>query len=220
MKIFNRSFNWVARFIHWNRTALPIYTLFIVIFFIIVIILYFGFTENSIRISGYILQLAGMIVTIRGVFLVRRYFGLNKLYIEFKYWLKSFPGLSPKEHVASFEDSNQISEKFSHSVWTPDNPKLPIEERLNAIVRNLERLNTANQNHANKIGEIDFKTDQLAIETDKKIYDSNTSIQKSIKSFHLSGINWSLVGLFWILIGITLSTLSNEISCFVNIFIY
>ncbi|MGF1613023.1 MAG: hypothetical protein ACFCVA_03680 [Gammaproteobacteria bacterium] len=105
----------------------------------------FGFvtwhSEESIRVAGYSLQLIGMIFAIRGLLGIREHFGqplLRQLVLQ---WVKRFPRW--KRNVVVGVGAGYLTMagmKDRVEVWTPDDPKKPIEQRIKAIIKNLDRI--------------------------------------------------------------------------------
>ena len=185
--------------------------------FVIVAAVLFGFvtwhSEISIRVSGYALQLIGMVFAIRGLLGIRAHFGqplLRQLLIN---WVKRFPKW--KRSVVIGVGTAHVSMagmKARAEVWTPDDPNKPIEQRIDAIIKNLERIRVEQRDHANSIDELKDSHEEhkkQVAEQNKKIKED---IHSDLESLHTSDLITSLVGLVWLTVGITMSTLAPELS--------
>lgn len=169
-------------------------------------------SEVSIRSAGYVLQLIGMMFAINGLLSIREHFQKPLLRQVFCNWLMRFPKWKRR---AIFLKANirasTVTGKARLEVWTPDNPDQTIEERIEGIVKNLERISDEQRNHAKSIDKL-----QDTIERDKKknakqikkMQDENNSF---LESLHTSDLITSLIGLVWLTVGITMSTLAPEL---------
>ncbi len=186
-------------------------------FFVIAVAMFFGFfiwnSEASVRISGYVLQLIGMIFAIRGLLGVRKHFGqplLRRLIIN---WFKRFPKW--KRNVVIDAGSAHVTiagMKARAEVWMTDNPNKPIEQRIDAIIKNIERIRVEQREQGNAI---DILKESYE-EHKKQVTEQNNKIKEDInsdlESLHTSDLITSLVGLVWLTVGITMSTLAPELS--------
>lgn len=169
-------------------------------------------SEKTIRTSGYILQLLGMIFAIRGILKIREHFGQPALKCMFGSWIKKFPKWHkhgyfkmPPIHIGITVGEADLE------VWAPDNQKDPIEKRLEAAFQNLNSLRENQRNHTDQISKIkkvhkEFKEDQIG-----KIESIQNKLSTELEQAHTSDILVSFVGLIWLTFGITLSTLPSEI---------
>jgi hypothetical protein len=170
-------------------------------------------SEASIRIAGYILQFIGMVFAIRGLLGIRTHFGqplLRRLLLD---WVKRFPKW--KRNIVIGAGSGHLAMagmKARGEVWTPDDPNKSTEQRIDAIIKNLERIRIEQREHANLINELKDSHE----EHKKQVAEQNKKIMKDIhsdlESLHTSDLITSLVGLVWLTVGITMSTLAPELS--------
>ncbi|WP_282754747.1 hypothetical protein [Desulfuromonas thiophila] len=169
-------------------------------------------SEKSIRTTGYVLQLLGMIFAIRGVLKIREHFGQPTIKCMLSSWLSKFPKWrkhgyfeAPSVHIGVTVGTGSIE------VWAPDNPNDPVEKRLEAVLHNINSLKENQRNHFAKVLKIEkehkkFKEDQI-----EKIESVKSELITELEQAHTNDILVSLVGLIWLTFGITLSTLPYEI---------
>ncbi|MBW6508829.1 MAG: hypothetical protein K0A94_04700 [Desulfuromonadales bacterium] len=213
LKKIKSYFNYLREIYIWLLDARLGFVFVLVLIFAILMPVYVCQSEESIRISGYILQLLGMILAIRGVLKIREYFMQPKLMFMIGSWLKNFPkwrkqGLveSPSVHVSTKIRTGNLY------VLSTDNPDLSLEKRFEAVLKNQEILKI-NQRHT------DHQVYKI-IEEHLKVKDDVEESTETIKEYlnikleetHTDGILVSLIGLIWLTFGITLSTFSYEIS--------
>lgn len=98
-------------------------------------------SEDSIRSAGYALQLIGMIFAVRGLLRIRAHFGqplLRKLLFD---WFKRFPKWKRSVVIGVGVGHMALAGmKARVEVWRPDDPNKPIEQRIDGIIKNLERI--------------------------------------------------------------------------------
>jgi len=169
-------------------------------------------SEISIRFAGYTLQFVGMIFAIRGLLGIRAHFGqplLSELLVD---WIKRFPKLRKKVVIGvGTAHLSLAGMKARAVVWSPDDPEKPIEQRIEYIVRNLDRVRDEQRNHAKSIDDLadNHEEHKKAItERTKKV---EKDIRTELESLHTSDLITSLVGLVWLTVGITMSTMAPEI---------
>lgn len=186
-------------------------------FFVILAAVLLGFvtwrSEDGIRVAGYGLQLMGMIFAVRGLLAVREHFGLPLLRHLLLRWVKRFPKW--RRSVVTGAGTAHIAMtgmKARAEVWTPDDPEKPIEQRVDGIIRNLDRIRIEQSEHAQLIDELKDAHE----EHKHKLAEDNRTMKEDIlsdlESLHTNDIITSLVGLVWLTIGITMSTLAPELS--------
>jgi len=170
-------------------------------------------SEESIRIAGYALQLVGMIFAIRGLLGVREHFGQPLLRHLFLKWIKRFPRWKRKVVIGAGTGLvSMAGMKARAEVWTPDNPEKTVEERIDSIIKNLDRIRDEQREHAqliDKLKDSHEKHKKQVADESKKLKED---IQSDLESLHTSDLITSLVGLVWLTVGITMSTLAPELS--------
>lgn len=203
---------WIREIWYWIVTG-KIFIMGILVFIATFIL---GFvtwrSEISIRSAGYGLQLLGMIFAIRGLLNIRLHFGqipLNKLFIA---WFKSFPKWKNNKVNNLYGTVHESSGlKGEVKVWTPDNPNQPVEKRIEAIIKNLERIKSENYENSKCIKKLigSHEEHKKMVTEQSKIFEEK--IRSDLKSLHTSDLITSLVGLIWLIVGITMSTMAQEL---------
>lgn len=175
----------------------------------------FGFitwhSEESIRISGYVLQLSGMAFAIRGLLGIREHFGQPLLRQLFLQWLRRFPEW--KRNVSISAEGSMLSisgMKGRLEVWIPDDPEKSIEQRIEGLVKNLDRIHDKLIEHDHAIDHIRDSHEEHKKQVAEEQVKMRKKIQSDLESLHTSDLITSLVGLVWLTVGITMSTLAPE----------
>lgn len=174
--------------------------------------IWFWPTPKTARISGYLLQLAGMLITIQGLNAVRKHFNPSPFYKLFISWLKRFP--IQKKHYVEASGTNIIGTSILEAkghVWTPDKPELRLEERMAALVKNQERLKKDMEKQDQQINILNKNFLENKTQTKKDLQGLDQKYHATLEDIHLTGMSIYFVGLIWLTIGISLSSLSPEI---------
>lgn len=186
-------------------------------FFVILAAVLLGFvtwrSEDGIRVAGYGLQLMGMIFAVRGLLAVREHFGLPLLRHLLLRWVKRFPKWRRSVVIgAGTAHMAMPGMKARAEVWTPDDPEKPIEQRVDGIIRNLDRIRIEQTEHAQLIDELNDAHEEHKNKVAEDNKTMKEDIQSDLESLHTNDLITSLVGLVWLTAGITMSTLAPELS--------
>lgn len=208
---------WVAELWHWLAEAKLVVIGVVVILAAIILGFFTWPNESSVRIAGYFLQVIGMIVAIWGLLLVRSHFGQPSLRALSLKWLKRFPkwkrgfvtGMGAACSTSSTADANL-------EVWAPDDPEKTFEHRLNAILKNLDKLRVDQREHTRLIGKLRSDHESHKQQVAKESSKIQEDIRADLETLHTNDVVMSLVGLVWLLVGITMSTLAPELSLLVH----
>ena len=177
----------------------------------------FGFVtwygEVSIRVAGYSLQLFGMIFAIRGLLGIREHFGQPLLRQLVFQWVKRFPRWNRNVVIGvGAGHLAMVGMKARAEVWTPDNPEKSIEQRIEAIIKNLDRVREEQRAHAHSIDQLKDSHEEHKKQVAEEQNNMKETFRTDLESLHTSDLITSLVGLVWLTVGITMSTLAPELS--------
>jgi hypothetical protein len=143
---------------------------------------------------------------------IRAHFGQPLLREVFINWLKRFPKL--KKNVVIGTGTAHLGlagMKARVEVWSPDDPSLPIEERIKKIINNLDRIRIEQGTHAKLIEDLKDSHEEHKKKITEKTKQIEENIHSELESLHTSDLITSLVGLVWLTVGITMSTMSQEL---------
>ena len=210
---FKRFPTWLREIILWAAEAWLVFLCFLVILATFL----FGFciwpSEQSIRIAGYVLQILGILFAIRGLLNIRAHFSqptLRKLFIA---WLYRFPKWE-KDTVISVVDGFRAtaSMRARAEVWSPDNTEVPLEKRIDRIIKNIERIREEQKIISEQIDKLQENHEKSQKEQEQARVNVENNFRAELESLHTSDIIVSLVGLIWLIFGISMSTMSQELS--------
>ena len=209
----NRSYKWIAEIWHWLVKDNIVLMGFLILLLSVILSLYTWCNESSIRWGGYLLQFLGMVIAIHILHEVRKHFKLPSFRQTFFNWAKRFPKW--KKNIVIGAGSAEIAVmgmKAQCEVWTPDDPDISIEKRIERILKNLDRIRKEQSEHGRSIEDLKKSLEghkKKVAEENKKLRDK---FQSDLESLHASDILTSLVGLVWLMVGITLSSMAAEIA--------
>lgn len=170
-------------------------------------------SETLVRVSGWSLELLGLGSTGWGLNKTRKDFKLPTLYTLIQRWWEVRPRWRRKHAVATASGGlSSGSARVRGYGSTTINPDAPMEQRLAALVENVERLRRDLNDAQTDLETLsDRVTDGLQREAMARssLAEELRTEQKSVLT---DGLLISLVGLLWVGIGLTLSTMSQEIS--------
>ena len=203
---------WIRSVWHWLAEGKLIFMCLLVIAAAIILGFVTWSSEVSIRSAGYVLQVIGMLFAIRGLLGIRAHFGQPMLRDLFIDWLKRFPKWKRNVVIGlGAAHLGMAGLKARVEVWNPDDPSLPVDQRIQKIISNLDRLRAEQATHAKLIEDLKDSHE----EHKKKIAEQTQKIEENIRaeleSLHTSDLITSLVGLVWLTVGITMSTMSQEL---------
>lgn len=210
--MIKRVWQWIVRLQHWLAEAKAIFLCLLVILAAI----FFGFvtwsSETSIKSAGYGLQIIGMIFAIRGLLSIRAHFDQPLLRTIFIDWLKRFPKW--RQDVAIDVGTAEMTAagmKARGEVWAPDNPENSIEKRVEALVKNLDRVRKDQREQSEHIDNLQDSHEKHKKEVAAQSKKIEEDIRSDLESLHTKDIVVSLVGLVWLTVGISLSTMAPEL---------
>lgn len=204
---------WLMDVWRWLADAKLIFMCALVVFAVTLCGFVAWHSEESIRIAGYSLQFMGMIFAVRGLLKIREHFDqplLRQLAIQ---WLKRFPRWKRKDVIAGGTACIGLAGmRVRGEVWNPDDPEKPLEQRIEAIIKNLDRVREEQRSHANSIDKLKEIQEEYKRQVVEEQNNMKEKIRSDLESIHTSDLITSLVGLVWLTVGITMSTLSPELS--------
>jgi hypothetical protein len=169
-------------------------------------------SESGIRCTGYVLQLVGMVLAIRGLIGIRQFFGKPPIWSIVKDWFSRFPMWKKDVRIDLQCGLVSVSgARASLEIWASDDASLTVEQRLDAIARNQERLREGQRQQDKSLISISDNLEKHKKETDAAYSQVSKDFNTRLESLHTSEFTLSLVGLAFLTVGITLGTLSPEI---------
>ena len=173
-------------------------------------------TETSVRISGYGLQLIGMLLAIRGLLAIREHFKqtpLRTLVIE---WFKRFPLRMRVVTIGGSANLGSVTSTGYAEGYFADKPEDNIEDRLAVIIKNIDLLRSGLRQNTQGLDQLKRDYEQYKEEAEAKTKGLESRIKADRETFHTNDIITSLAGLVLLTIGITFSTLAPELHYLFN----
>lgn len=206
-----RKYIWWIALVKWLLEPKALWIGIIAIVVAIVPGCWYG-TESSVRIPGYILQLLGMACTIRGLLGIRAHFKHPPFWQLFIVWQKRRPKRRREVKIdVGTGRYNLEGGQVDLVRWSPDEPQLPIEQRLNRLVSNVEELRLRGQEQTTMVNDLRQAVQNQYGTLVNRTEQVERNIQSNLESLHTTNLFMSLVGLVWITTGITMTTFAPEL---------
>lgn len=165
-----------------------------------------GPTETTVINGGYILQLLGILMAIRGLLMVRRYFRHPPLAGIVRDWIDRFPRWRRNTIVEPAGAELGITGHRPYlEVWAPDRPDQSLEIRVEAILQNVERLREFQQSTTRRLDDIDDHNRQRDRHHEDALARLANTLHSDLETLHTDDILQSLIGLVWVAAGIAIS---------------
>lgn len=207
---------WPRRALVWLMRARLIMVAASVVILAIVISLYFLQTEQSVRLTGLVLQLLGIAAAAIGIRDTRRMFGKPSFLELIRTWVRAIPRLRPQAVSISGSSALSVTATCKAQVWHGVGPEPTIESRLAAAEANLQEL----VDRANK-AESAFDThvrqsEQILRDERAQRLEADRQLHLKVESASTDGLHLAAVGVAWLACGVVLSTMPNELLWFVK----
>lgn len=176
-----------------------------------------GTTETTIRFTGLLLQVLGVLTVIWGIYQIRALFGYPPIRQKIKAWIRRFPYPRHREtvragHAIHIGYELGADHYFIHGPAT--NPTT--EMRLDALDKNVQTINE----RISTIGkEIEHRIEGLGqdIRKERDMRSAqNQQVHRKLEDTGTGGVHISAMGAVWLLFGATMSTAASEIACFLR----
>ncbi|WP_273527059.1 hypothetical protein [Pseudomonas sp.] len=173
--------------------------------------------EQSIRLTGLVLQILGILTVAWGIKETREIFGHPSLITKSIQWFNNFPPYGGKVITVSVHGSlGGLTGSARGYTSTPIDKNSSIEDRLAAIESNLNHINERiSQTENNLYNEVRSVTETLGREKSLREKADNETNQK-IEAVSTGGIHISATGALWLLLGVIMSTAPNELLALVR----
>ncbi len=99
------------------------------------------------------------------------------------------------------------------TAWTPDTQEGSLEQRVQAVVENLDRLRSAQSKQDTELRKLKDSHESHRKEVAENTERLEKTLRSDLESLHTADLLTSLVGLGWLTSGIFLSTLAPELYC-------
>lgn len=203
---------WLVECWWWFAEGKIVFVCIVVIGAAVAIGIYTFRSEASIRLTGYFLQLIGMVFAIRGLLCVRAHFGQPSLKQGLVDWLIKFPKWN-HDHVVEADVKMGVLTGFKADVevWATDQPDKSLKERLDDVVANQGWLRAQFREQRISVAVLENRHKEHEKETAQRDKEIEEELRNDLESLHTSDLLISLVGLVWVTVGITMSTMAPEI---------
>lgn len=177
-----------------------------------------GLNEQGVRISGLLLELLGILVVAKGLSESRKLFGRPSLYQSLLKWTERRPRFGAPKYVLNAEGGcfavNGGDSVMTHGfVGTSAHT---LDERVTLLERRLNLADAQIQEGRRKLEEeTTNRMEAINLEEVARIA-GDAVVRKQLEEAVVGGINLETTGIVWLACGVTLSSLSQELACWVN----
>lgn len=204
---------WLRNFAVWFAKPRLAWLMLVVLLLAMVIIVRLRTDEQTIRITGMVLEIFGLGTVAWGVSQTRRRFGRPSIVALTRQWLGQIPRW-PRNHVISLAgvaSAGAVGSARGHAVYGVG-PNPTIEERVDALEKNLKGLDERFNQARNEI-EAKVRKQSESIDEERRTRASaDENLRKTIEDTETGGLHLSAVGLVWLLVGLILSTIPEELA--------
>ncbi|RYZ17599.1 MAG: hypothetical protein EOP49_50520 [Sphingobacteriales bacterium] len=168
--------------------------------------------EKYIRLSGLILQFAGMLATARGIQLTRIFFGQPGIFKTAKNWFSRFPLRRRSSTGVGFVGIAAASSSSRGHLTSAVNPNATLDERVKILEANMESLTIRVSKDAENAEKL-MRNLSVDLDEEKRLRISeHQQISERLKEAQTGGLGTALMGLIWLIVGSFLSTGAVEIA--------
>ncbi len=212
-----RIFQWLGLFWYWFAEARLLWMALLVLLLAFLVSFRSGAGEIHIRVTGLILQWLGIGTVALGIHETRRLFGrpgIVKLLLE---WMSHFPRW--RRRIVVGAGSGTLRALTGHAgvhVWSNVDPSASIEARLEALTKNVERVNERLIQAQREIDSALSKQSEALHQEQHIRAKDDENLHKRLEAAETGGLHISFIGMLWIFFGLLLSTMSAEIAQWVK----
>lgn len=176
-----------------------------------------GATEQTIRIAGLLLQLAGILTVVWGIVETRQFFEMPSPAKAFKDWIARFPfrRLRPITGTAAATLQGTALAARGHTSW-PDDLSLPLEERVLRLAKNVLLLHERITNFQTQIDSTVAQLNAAIKRESSERSEQANALNHRIVRHGTGGLHISAIGAAWLFVGSILSTASQELAKWVQ----
>jgi hypothetical protein len=169
-------------------------------------------TEAAFRITGGVLQLAGVLTVFFGIQKTRKLFGLPLALDSAKQWWLKRPRLRVTVHTVSARAVAGVFATAATGLVTQPKRPLTTEERVNALEEAHKALKQQVEQLSNKL-ETDLRQQKDALTQEQNARSTeDQKIRERLELAHTGGLSLSGVGAVWLFVGVILSTFPPELA--------
>jgi hypothetical protein len=205
--------NWLRRLRSWLLEASLVWIAMLIIAGALALSFRPGSSELHVRIAGMVLQWLGIGTVALGLHKTRQLFERPSFWNLLRNWGARFPRWRGRI-IAGIGTATGGSVALSSRGygWYNVDPAASIDERVDALAKNVERLNKhLIQVQTDLDTEGKLRSDALQAEQASRLQ-ADEGLKSRLEATATGGLHISFVGAIWLFVGITLSSLPNELA--------
>jgi len=216
--LWSRMIIWLRAVWNWLNEARVFW--FLVLVAVGALIVAFGAeaTEARVRVTGWVLQLLGLSTVAWGIRETRQMFRRPDVLALASAWLARYPkypkytGITGTIGTAEERDT---AHAIGH-VSTKARAAPTLEDRVAALEDKL-RSTTSQVQHTQRDLSLEVHNRQAALNQERQTREQqDQELERKLEVAETGGLHVSAVGLVWLALGLTLSTIPNELLCWLR----
>jgi hypothetical protein len=204
--------SWLKAVLRWLVEPRLFWVAVSVVAFAGLLVLRPGVRELEVRVIGLTLEWLGIGTVAYGIRETRKLFGHPSARQLARAWMLRFPRWRRRVVVGAGAGSIGISGASAQMyVWSNVDPAAPLQEQLNAVARNTERLNERLNQLQSEVDKDLLKHSEALQREQESRARADSDLQLRLEAAETGGLHITFMGVVWLFVGVTLSTLSSEI---------
>jgi len=173
----------------------------------------YGADEATIRITGMVLQLLGILTVAWGIHTTRKEFGHPSIFAVWHQRLSRFPSFGKRvvTGTAHITLPGMTGTGRPHPSVSAG-PEATIEARVQALEENLQIVHDRVRQTQNEMDQ-GFRKYSEALKQEEQVRDKeDQNIRAKLEATETGGLHISAMGAFWLFVGVTMSTVPVELA--------
>jgi hypothetical protein len=205
---------WMKSMVRWLLEPAPIWIAVLVIVVVVLVCTCLASTPAvGLRYAGLALELAGVAtvaIGLRDKWYTFEKPSLKNLVVA---WLKRVPRFSPKTTVHVGSGNITLGGLSAQAYgWHGTGPDSPLEQRVDALERNVEAIQGLIVQVRQEIRQEADKLNTKISQEERARLDADRALHVRLEKFGAGGLHLEAIGLFWLVTGLVLGSLPVELA--------
>jgi hypothetical protein len=200
--------------LHWLLEPAPVWIACVVVLVVLLMCTYLAPSrEVGIRYAGLTLELAGIATVAVGLRDKWHTFDRPSAKDLVIAWWKRMPGFSPRTYVHVGSANITLGGLSAQAYgWHGAAPNSPVEQRIDALERNVEALQRLVVEARTEIRQQADQLNSKISAEERARRDADQALHARLEEFGVGGMHVEAIGLFWLVSGLILGSLPAELA--------
>lgn len=172
-----------------------------------------GYSEKAIRLTGLVLQLAGILTVVWGIVSTRGFFGLPPVRRLIASWWSRAPFRRRHTAYGEMNASFSVLGGSAHGYSSfPVDYASPVDQQIRVIERNLSLIHERITSVHGQVSKMQDELKAQLNEQTNRIEDVRAKLTEHVRVFGTAGLHISAVGAAWLFVGAVFGTASQDLS--------